>query len=354
MTDLNEFLKKLLTLPGLSGFEDPVRAAIAEEWKPLVDEITVSPVGSLHALRRGSGPEPRPRVLLAAHMDAIGLMVTGIEAGLLHVTQIGGVDPRILPGTPVLVHGRRELPGLMAAPAEHLLPPSQAGKPVGLEYLVVDTGLLPEEVESLVRVGDLVSFNTQPVELTGGVIAGHSLDNRASVAAVTECLKALQTMNTAWDVWAVATVQEEATLAGALTSPFDLRPQIALVVDVTFAKGPGASDYRAFELDKGPTLGIGPDVHPALFNTFKALAEELDLAYAVETMPSHSGTDAYGIQVVAEGVPCMVLGIPLRYMHTPVEAVALKDISRTGWMMAQYIARMGPDFMKKIRMEEAE
>ncbi len=354
MTENQDFLKRLLTLPGLSGFEDPVRKVIAEEWQTLVDELKVSPLGSLHGLKRGYGPEPRPRVLLAAHMDAIGLMVTSIQEGLLRVTAIGGVDPRILPGTPVTVHGRRDLPAWVAAPPDHLLPPSQAGKPVSLEYLLVDTGLSAQEVAELVRVGDLVSFNTQPVELSGGVIAGHSLDKGASVAAVTECLRTLQQMKPGWDVWTVATVQEEITMAGALTSPFDLRPQIAIVVDVTFAKGPGASDYRAFEMDKGPMLGVGPNIHPAIFQSFKTLAEELDLPCAVEPMPAHSGTDAFGIQVVAEGIPCMVLGIPLRYMHTPVEAVMLKDIRRTGWLMAQFIARMEMNFMEKVRMEDAE
>ena len=193
MTDIKDLLKKMISLPGLSGYEDPVREVIAEAWRPLVDELTVSKLGSLHGLRKGTGPEPRPRILLAAHMDAIGLMVTRVTPeGFIHFTEVGGIDPRILVSTPVIVYGRRELPGIVAQPLDRLLPPSLKGNPVGLEYLIVDTGLPGEEVNALVRPGDLISFATEPLDLPGDLLAGHTLDNRASVAAVTVCLDELQ------------------------------------------------------------------------------------------------------------------------------------------------------------------
>jgi endoglucanase len=246
MTDISPFLKSLISAPGLSGHEGPVRDLIAATWEPLVDELSTSRLGSLHGLVRGDGPEPRPRILIATHMDAIGLLVTVNKGGLLRFTRVGGVDHRILPGTRVLVHGREPLPGVVVMPPVHLLPPEYAKKPVSMEYLFVDTGLLPEEVEKLVRPGDLISFDQQPMELTGEAISGHSLDNRASVAAATVCLQELQHIRHAWDVWTVATIQEEVTLGGALTSTFDIRPQLAVAGDVTFAKGPGATDFRTF------------------------------------------------------------------------------------------------------------
>jgi putative aminopeptidase FrvX len=189
------------------------------------------------------------------------------------------------------------------------------------------------------------------VELSGDVLAGHSLDNRTSVAALTICLQELQHMTHTWDVWVAATVQEEETLGGAMTSPFTIRPDIAVAVDVTFAKGPGSSDYRSFPLGKGPTLGWGPNVHPAIYRRFKEISEKLDLPYHTEVMPRHSGTDAFGMQVVAEGIPTMVIGLPLRYMHTPVEMVSLKDIQRIGHLLAEFIARLEPDFVEKIRWD---
>jgi endoglucanase len=354
MTDVLSFLKQLITLPGLSGYEGPVRGVIEEAWRPLVDELSVSRLGSLHALRKGRGPEPRPRLLLAAHMDAIGLMATAVEQGFIRFTEVGGVDPRILPGQFVTVHGRRDLPGLVVAPPDRLLPKDQADRPIEMEHLLVDVGLLPDEVSTLVRPGDPISFAQPPLELPGDALAGHTLDNRASVAAVTACLDELQHMTHAWDVWAVATVQEEETLGGGYTSPFEIRPDLAIAIDVTFAKGPGANDHRAFGMGKGPVLGLGPNVHPALFARFKELAEQIDLPYGIEVMPSHSGTDAYAMQVVAEGIPSMVIGIPLRYMHTPVEMVAMKDIRRAGHLLAEFIANLDANFVNHIRWDESE
>ena len=352
MTEITPFLKQLLSLPGLSGQEEPVRSVIEEAWRPLVDELTTSRLGSLHGLRRGSGPEPRPRILLSAHMDSIGLMVTAVVDGLLRFTQVGGVDPRILPGQLVTVHGREDLPGIVVQPPDRLLPPAAREKPVAMEYLLVETGLLPADVSRLVRVGDLISFAQPPQELTGETITGHTLDNRASVAAVTICLQELQRVAHTWDVYAVATVQEENILGGAFTSPFEIRPQIGVAIDVTFAKGPGVSDYRGYPLGKGPTIGYGPNIHPALHRRFKELAEKLDIPNNTEVMPRHSGTDAFAMQVVAEGIPSIVIGIPLRYMHTPVELVSLKDIQRVGPLLAEFIARLEPDTVSKIKWEE--
>lgn len=351
MYPFTELLKQLMSLPGLSAYEGPARAAISEAWRPLVDDLSVSRLGSLHGLRKGRGAEPRPRLLLAAHMDAIGMMVTGIVDGLLRFTEIGGIDPRILPGQQVIVHGRHDLPGVVIQPNERLLPPSQKDRAVEMEYLFVDIGLLPEEVSKVVRIGDLISFAQPPLELSGDVLAGHSLDNRASVAAVTQCLYELQNRLFDWDVWAVATSQEEETLGGGMTSPFEIRPQLAIAIDVTFAKGPGATDHRTYGFGKGPTIGWGPNIHPALFRTFKEIADELDMPYQVENMARHSGTDAYGMQIVAEGIPTLVLGLPLRYMHTPVEAIVLKDIARAGRLLAEFITRLKPDYMDQLHWD---
>lgn len=348
MPDILPFLKDLLSAPGLSGYEDPAAEIIRARWKPLVDEISRSKVGSLHGLRRGTGTEPRPSVMIATHMDAIGLMVTGIVEGFLRVTSVGGVDARVLPGQLVTVHGREALPAVVAQPPARLLPPDLGDGPVPLEHLLVDTGLPPRKTAELVRVGDLVSYASEPVELAGEVIAGHTLDNRSSVAALTVCLEELQNRPHAWDVWAVATVQEETSLTGGYTSAYQIRPSLAIVVDVTFAKGPGASDWQTSPLGKGPTLCMGPNIHPALHKALKELADKLEIPYTLEYAPRNTGTDAFATQVTAEGIPSAVIGIPLRYMHTPVEVVALKDIQRAGRLMAEFIAGLTPQFMEKI------
>jgi endoglucanase len=219
---------------------------------------------------------------------------------------------------------------------------------VGLNYLFVDTGLTISEISKRVRVGDLVSFATEPLELPGGYISGHTLDNRASIAALTICLEALQNRSHQWDLWALASVQEEITYAGAATSAHQLKPSIAIAVDVTHAKGPGTSDYSAFPLGKAVTLGIGPTMHPFLYKRLKEVAEKAEIPVVDEAVPLLSYTDADALQLSAEGIPSMVISIPLRYMHTPVEMIALKDVQRAGRLLAEFVASLEADFINKI------
>lgn len=355
MTDILPFLKSLISVSGLSAYETPIAALIEARWKSLVDETSTSRLGSLHGLKRGSGKSPRPSVLIAAHMDAIGLMVSRISEGFLHITEIGGIDSRVLPGTPVIIHASgtgEELPGLIAMPPAKLLPAGAGDGAIGLEYLLVDTGLPPRDVSKRVRVGDTISFDTQPVEMSGETVCGHTLDNRASVAALTLCLEELKSREHGWDVWAVASAQEEVTLGGAQTSAFELRPSIAVAVDVTFGKGPGANGWQTFAPGKGITLGIGPNIHPFLHKRFAEVAKKAEIPFSMEPMPKMSGTDAISMQVTAEGVPTMVVGIPLRYMHTPVEVVSMKDIQRAGRLLAEFVVSLEADFVGKITWDE--
>jgi endoglucanase len=352
MEELTLFLKDLISVPGLSAYEGPAREIIKLKWAGLTDEIRISKLGSLHALRKGTGTLPRPVMMLACHMDSIGLMAASIVEGFIRITKVGGVDPRILPGQPVQVIGKEILNGVICQPADRLLPAEFEGKPVPLEHLLVDVGLPHEEVIKLVRLGDLVCFNSQPLDLSGDTLAGHTLDDRAAVAAVTHCLKILQKRTHAWDVQAVATVQEETTFGGAYTSAFDLLPDIGIAIDVCHAKGPGTSEPDFPVLGKGLVLDIGPNVHPYLFVTFKNVAEEMEIPYVVGTSPTHTGTDAYAIQVTGSGIPSMVISIPLRYMHTPVEMVSIKDIRRTGRLLAEFITHLEADYLEKINWEK--
>ena len=349
MTDTLLFFKSLLSIPGISGYETPVASLIEAEWQPLVDELSRSRLGSVHGFKRGAGADPRPSIMLAAHMDAIGLMVTQIEEGFLRITSVGDVDPRILPGQAVVVHAvQGNLPGVIVMPPARLLPPGAADGVVDIEHLFVDVGLLPSKVASLVRIGDLVSFGTEAVEMSGEIVSGHSIDNRASVTALTLCLQELRSRSHSWDVWAVSTVQEEIDFIGGYTSAFQLRPDLAIAVDVTFAKGPGANSWETFELGGGPTFGHGPNIHPYLLKQFKEVAEQLEIPYAIEVLPKSSGTDGMATQITAEGIPTFVLSIPVRYMHTPVEMVTLKDIQRAGKLLTEFVCGLEPEFVSTI------
>lgn len=346
MSELRSLLTELIELPGLSGYERPVQERMQMEWAPLSDLQQVSRIGSLYATKLGSGQEPRKSVLLAAHMDAIGLMVSELVDGFIRVVPIGGIDARVLPGQPVVVHGKRELPGIVAQPPVFGLPDEFRSKSIPLEYLLVDVGVT--NAASLVQPGDLISFAQPPIELGEDVLSGHSLDNRASLAAITECLRELGHREHEWDVIAVATVQEEETFAGAFTAGFELRPSIAIAIDVTWARGPGLPEHKTFPLGEGPTNGWGPNIHPGIHSALEEAAKRVEIPLAREVLPASSGTDAFALQIAGEGIPTGLISIPLKYMHTPVEVVSLKDVRRAGRLLAEFVGGLNSEFMDTL------
>jgi putative aminopeptidase FrvX len=215
----------------------------------------------------------------------------------------------------------------------------------GASELWIDVGLPAGEVAQLVRVGDLITIDAPPVDLRGERFAGKAMDNRASVAAVTWCLDALTRQRHAWDVVAVATVQEESYGTGAVTATYAVHPDLAIVIDGTFARQMGTNDDESFPLGSGPTLSQGPNFHPRLVKAIRQTATAQEIKLQVEIVPGDSGTDAWAVQVSREGVPTALLGIPMRSMHTPVEVVDLRDVARTGRLMAAFIAGLAPDFL---------
>jgi len=360
MTDILPFLKSMISTSGVSGHETPIARLIEEKWRSLVDEVSMSRVGSLHGLKKGTssrsngGKEKPPAIMIATHMDAIGMMVSKVGDGFLHIAKVGGIDVRVLPGAQVTVHASsgEDLPAVIAMPSAKLLPESAGiGEVLEIDYLLVDTGLTPREVTRKVKVGDLVSFANEPMELAGDVISGHTLDNRSSVAALTVCLEELQGKSHVWDVWAVATVQEETSFLGAYTSAFALRPQIAIAVDVTFAKGPAANGWQTHPMGQGVGLCMGPNMHPYLHKKLTELADKLEIPWFLDVTSSHSGTDAYPMQVIAEGIPTALVEFPIRYMHTPVELASMKDIQRAGRLLAEFIVSLDENFVDTIVWE---
>jgi putative aminopeptidase FrvX len=348
-------LRELCEARGPSGSETEVRAIISRRFGENAHEVRVDQVGNLIALRRGqaAGAGLRPSVMLAAHMDEIALIVTRVEKGFLGVTQIGGFDPRVLFGQEVIVHGRGELSGLIVSVPPHFTDPSEREKPVTLEKLFVDVGLPEQEVLSAVRVGDIVTIRARWTALAGGFAACTSMDDRASVAAIALCLQELAQRRHLWDVYAVGTVQEEGSGVGAVTSAYSLQPTLAIAIDVTFGLQPGLSAPEAIKMDGGPSIALGPNFHGRIFERLVAAAKILELPFQVEAIPGSSGTDAWGIQVSRSGVPCGLLGIPVRSMHTPVEAVCLRDVERTARLLAEFIARLDLGFPDTLVTRDA-
>ena len=346
--DIVPLVKRLSEANGVSGYEHEVRQIVEEEFGRLADEVRTDALGSVIALKRGDGPEPRPSILIATHMDEIGLIVSELEEGFLHFQQVGGYDDRVLLGQEVLVHGRRTLPGVIGARPPHVLSQEERGKPVPYDKLRIDVGLGPDELPRQVRVGDLVTMKRELIELQGGLLAGKAFDDRVSVAAAMVCLEELGRMRHRWDVYAVATVQEETGLKGAITSTFHLQPDLGMAMDVTFGKQPGTADEYTYEVGKGPTIGCGPNFHPKLQQALMAVAEKLEMSVHLDPLTRPAGTDAAAIQVSREGIPVELISIPVRNMHTPVETVSAKDVERAGRLLAAFIASLDEEFLDSL------
>jgi len=355
---LKEHIKELSQLTGPSGHEGNIRAYMREQWADLVDEFQVDGLGSLVGIKYGTGEAPRKKIMLSAHMDEIGLLVSQIKDGYLRLADIHGCDPRIMLAKPVLVHTKeRTLKGVVAVPPPHIT--NQAGGTnsyPSFNEQWVDLGIASEEVEKLVRVGDMVTLEAPVVELTDDQIATKAMDDRAAVASVTTCLHYLQSRDHVWDVYAVASVQEEVGLHGAMTAAHHTQPDLAIAIDVGFAEQPGMSGDNHLAVEKGPQIGIGPNFHDGLLKGLQETAKELEISLPLDPTPGGSGTDAWAIQVSRQGVPTSLLSIPIRNMHSPIETVSVKCVNRTGRLMAEFISGLVADYLDTIawKLDEDE
>jgi len=338
------FLRQLSEAAGVSGYEGEVRELVIEQYSQFADEVRTDKLGNVIALKRGEGQEARPRIMLAGHMDEIGLMVTQQKEGFLQFTSVGGIDPRALLGQEVIVHGRRSLPGIIGSRPPHVLPRAERQKPRPIEELYIDIGLSQDEVAQLVRVGDLVTIRRPFVELRNGWVAGKAFDDRAAVAAIGLCLDELTRMRHQWDVYAVATVQEEVGLRGAITSTYDIVPLVGIAIDLGFGAAPGQPEGVSLKMDGGPSIALGANIHPQVHSRLVEAAQELEIPHQIEPIPGRSGTDAWAMQVTREGIPTGLLSIPARYMHTSVETLVIRDIDRTGRLLAGFIGRLDEAF----------
>lgn len=350
---LKEHLITLSQLTGPSGYEAPIRAYVREVWGDLVDRFEVDGLGSLVGIKYGTGAEPRKRIMLSAHMDEIGLIVKTIKNGYLLTDRLGGTDPRTTLAKTLSVHTRNGevLKGVIAVPPPHITgyTGGQDEYPM-LDHQWVDLGLSSEEVEAKVRVGDVIVLDAPVVELGKDLIATKAMDDRCSVASVTACLEYLQSRRHEWDVYAVASVQEEVGLQGATTAAYHVAPDIAIAIDVGFASQPGVSGDAHVNLNEGPQIGIGPNFHDGLRENITSVAKTLDIELPLDPTPAASGTDAWAIQISRLGVPTTLFSIPIRNMHSTVETVSLKMVQRTGRLMAEFITSLGKDYMESLAM----
>lgn len=343
MQSARDFISLLSIGSGVSGHEASIASLVRERFIPLTDEVRCDTFGNVYALKKGNG-KLRSKIMLAAHMDEIGLIVKKIDPrGFLRFTSIGGVDQRTLLSQDVVVHASETMiPGIIGALPPHLLGNGDSDQAVKMEDMAIDVGLSFAKVNELIQVGDIITLKRETYSLLNNVMAGKSLDDRAGVVVMMVCLEELSHLQHAHDVIAVATTQEEEGERGALTSAYTLNPDLAVAIDVTHASTPDTKGQVSLDLGKGPAVALGPNIHPAIYQHLSETAKEHRLPIQIEPIPGHSGTDAWAIQVTQAGIPTGLISIPLRYMHTSVETLDMQDVLNSGKLLAHFISSL-PD-----------
>ena len=342
MQSAREFLSLLSIGSGVSGYEGSIASLVKERFITLTDEARCDTFGNVYALKKGN--RKGSKIMLAAHMDEIGLIVKKIDPrGFLRFTSIGGVDQRTLLSQEVLVHGRQVIPGIIGSLPPHLLQNGDSEQAVKMEEMTIDVGLSPAKINEVIQVGDVITLRRETYPLLNNVLAGKSLDDRAGVVVMMVCLEELSRLQHTHDVIAVATTQEEVGLRGALTSAYTLNPDLAVAIDVTHASTSDTKGQVTIELGKGPAVALGPNIHPAIYRHFSETAQEHRLPIQIEPTPGASGTDAWAIQVTQAGIPTGLISIPLRYMHTSVETIDMQDVLNSGKLLAHFIASLPND-----------
>lgn len=341
-----EIIKKLSDMGGISGFEYTVSPHVAELFREYCDKVETDRAGNVvgHIF---SKEKNAPTVMIEAHMDGIGLMVKEItDRGFLTFVPIGGIDPRILPAAEVIVSGKENLYGVIGAKPPHLQSEKDRKKAPKIEDMYIDIGLSKEEAEEKVSVGDMVYFKTEAVELLNNRVSGKFLDNRAGVVALLYALKGIQGKRLPFHLSVLIAVQEEVGLRGAVMGTFGVSPDVAIVVDVCHGKTPDSGSDSTFSLGSGTVLSLGPNIHPALSNLMREVAEKENIKVSLDVDGGDTGTDAWAVQVSRTGVATALLSIPLSYMHTTVETLSMDDVYATGELILKTLLNLNAEEFK--------
>ncbi len=344
-----DFLKKLLDTPSPSGFEGEAAKLWKAEAEAFADEVRFDVHGNTIATLNPGG---KPKVMLAGHIDEIGLMVKSIdEQGFLKFAPIGGWDPQILPGQRVKILTKQGvIKGVIGKKPIHLMrKPEERTKATQIEEMFIDIGAKDKkEAEELVSVGDPAVIDYEFEILRGDLAVARGFDDRIGAFVVLEALRIAKELGVKAEVNSVATVQEEIGLRGATTSAFHIHPDVGIAVDVTFATDyPGMQQEKGtvgdIKLGGGPVIARGPNINHVVFELLVKTAEEKGIPYQVEGIPRGTGTDANAIQLSRGGVAAGLVSIPNRNMHTPVEMVHLGDVQQAAELLANFIAKLTPE-----------
>lgn len=333
--ELSKVLSALSRANGVSGQEDGAVNAAKSFLTPLVDETRVTPLGNLIGVRHSKNPGAKT-VLLDAHLDQVGLVVTGQKDGLLTFTGgVGGVDDRMLPGLQVMVLTEPVQYGVISCGEAGM----EENKPIPRKDLRIDCGITAEEAEKI-PVGTRIAYATEPWTV-GSRFFGKSLDNRSCYLSLLRAMELTKDEELPVNVAVLGSVQEEQGGLGALTGAYEIHPDVALVADVTFGDSPDSP--KGFPLGSGAAIGYSPVLDRDYTCKLQQLAERQKIPYVREVMSGSTGTNSMHTQIAGDGVPSVLLSLPLRYMHTPVEEIDLKDVEAVAQLIAAFLRSFGEE-----------
>jgi len=338
----HQFLKALLETPSPSGFEQPIQKVVRERLASFADDMKTDRHGNVIAARHPVGGPTGQRVMLAGHCDQIGLMVMNIDTdGFLNIQPIGGWDMQILLGQYLTVWTKDgPVTGVVARKAIHLMTEDERGKVPKFHDVWLDVGAKDKaEAEALVRHGDPVTFALGYRDLRNGLAASPAMDDKVGLWTVTEALRRVHGQPLNASVFAASTVAEEIGLRGATTAAYGIHPTVGIAVDVCHATDTPSADAKQVgpvKCGAGPVLFRGPNINPRVFDLLESVAKANAIPVQVRGAPRATGTDGNVMQVSREGVAVGIVGIPNRYMHSPVEVVHLDDLDRAADLLAKF------------------
>ena len=332
--DGRELLFKLSDSCAVSGYEMRLHPILKSYFEEYVDKISFGNLGDLIALKKGDG---KFKILITAHADEVGLMVMGIDdRGFIQFTQIEGVDPKTLPAQEVMIHGKKEIYGVIGAKPPHVLSKEDRKKAAKIEDMLIDTGLPYDEVKKYISVGDFITVKRNCKELLNGFISGKALDDRAGICALYECAKILKERKHTPDVYFAVTTMEEVGHKGAKVTSYDINPDLAIAIDVTSADRYLDSEISP-DCGKNIRFAVGPNLHPELTQKLMDTADKAKIPFVITVEPDRTGTDAWDMNVSRSGIPVALISVPLRYMHTSSEVINYSDVEKLGRLLAEFI-----------------
>ncbi len=341
-----DLLKSLVTTPSPSGFEAQIQKLCKAYAAPFVDKVYKDVHGNQFAVRN---PDAKLRIMLAGHVDEIGLMVNHIDdKGFLGFVPIGGVDPSLLDGQRLVVHGPKgDVPGVVGRTAIHLTDAADRGKALKMHQLWADIGAKDKkDAEKAASIGDPITIDAGYLELRDNKVVARAFDDRVGAFVILEAMRLIAKRKVNCAVYCVTTVQEEVGLRGATTSTYGCHPHAGLAVDVDHATDYPSADSRRWGkalIGSGPIVSRGPNINPIVNRQLIALAKKKKVPYQVSAEPRGTGTDANAMQLSRGGVATGLIGIPNRYMHSPVELVSLKDVEHASQLIAEWVCSLKPN-----------